>query len=210
MGEYVLVYGEKAKIGTCQEAWYVRYHDIRALANCGALTDAPNSVPVSRFFEDGMFRWRFPYPSEDQVGAFMYDGYEPNVVQVDDLNCTLPGCRCERGPSEMRWQIVAQVLRFGDLRVVVRCSACRESYSLDRSQAVVLAALLYQSDDVERHEVARRLLAGYGMRYWGVLEDVPDGEIDSDDMIRIAEKHWYMLEHGGPIDVEVEDARIAA
>ncbi len=79
MGEYVLVDGVMAKIGTMEDLYYVRYADYRRLFEAGRLSQAyASDLPES--YLDGGSRFRFPFPDEDQVGAFRYDNYGRGVL----------------------------------------------------------------------------------------------------------------------------------
>jgi len=64
MGEYAEISGERVKIGTCEDMYYLRFdqrHQVRALhGNVNPVKDAPE------------LRFRFPWPDEDvtEPGAF--------------------------------------------------------------------------------------------------------------------------------------------
>ena len=201
MGEYVRYLNDTWKVGSCSEAFYVRHVDIVELLAFGALSSVPNSVPVERYLEEGMFRWRLPVPREDDEEPFAYDDH---IGAHEDVPiAALPEPLSEACMNQCqidKWVLVGQVLRLDDLRLVVMCPKCRQTYSIDVHDATLVCGALCADEDKDRNELARRIMAGYGLRHYGSLRNLPDGAIAASDIVRVALAHWYVNEHQGPID----------
>lgn len=67
MGEYVHYEGDSAKIGTCEDLYYVTYDDLVTMIDRGATT-SPGNLPPREYLKNG-FRFRFPFPDEDALGV---------------------------------------------------------------------------------------------------------------------------------------------
>jgi hypothetical protein len=63
MGEYINWQGDSFKIGTCEDLYYVTFDDLLNMIKAGA-TKA--SGTPRDYVRDGGFRFRFPFPDEDQ------------------------------------------------------------------------------------------------------------------------------------------------
>jgi hypothetical protein len=71
MGEYVRYEGDSAKIGTCEDLYYVTYDDLVTMIERGA-TKANGNLPPHEYL-NGAFRFRFPFPDEDAMGVGRWD-----------------------------------------------------------------------------------------------------------------------------------------
>lgn len=72
MGEHALYRGERLKIGTCEDLYYLRAYQAEAV------TALPNNVDPVRDREE--VRFRFPFPSEDGVEPGQFDDYDRGLV----------------------------------------------------------------------------------------------------------------------------------
>lgn len=88
MGEYALYRGMPVKLGTCEDLYYVRYADFARMVAARELeryigSDAPAA------YLDGSYRFRFPFPDEDDRKPFTYDdfdkGFLVDVTAAPDL-----------------------------------------------------------------------------------------------------------------------------
>jgi hypothetical protein len=81
MGEYVKnIQGEEVKIGTCENLYYCRYSDKEMLLNADEYFDEKNG-----------FRYRFPFPDEDNKFPGDYDPYGRGfeVLLLEECSPTL-------------------------------------------------------------------------------------------------------------------------
>jgi hypothetical protein len=75
MGEYVTYNGDCAKIGTCEELYYIRFDGLLALVTSGAVTRAVGNLePADYLKPENGFRFRFPFPDEDATMQPFYNG----------------------------------------------------------------------------------------------------------------------------------------
>lgn len=82
MGEYILLDGQPFKVGTCEDLYYVRFDDLAAWVASGRATHHAlgGNLPPADYLR-GSFRFRFPFPDEDQIGPPYGDNY-PRAVTV--------------------------------------------------------------------------------------------------------------------------------
>jgi hypothetical protein len=66
MGEYIIL-GKLGhfKLGTCEDLYYIRYHDLKASVERGETHPVSGNLPPKVYLQ-GDFRFRFPFPDEDQ------------------------------------------------------------------------------------------------------------------------------------------------
>lgn len=88
MGEYVLYRGQPVKLGTCENLYFVRYADYARMVAAGEVTTWGGSSSPAEYL-DGAFRFRFPFPNEDDLAPFTYEdydrGYLVDVTGAPDL-----------------------------------------------------------------------------------------------------------------------------
>lgn len=78
MGEYVTYLGTHSKLGTCEDLYYVSFPKyITALRNGYLMPVANNDNPSEYAKPDSGFRFRFPFPDEDNfsfgdIGKYHY------------------------------------------------------------------------------------------------------------------------------------------
>jgi len=164
MGEYAEYKGERIKIGTCEDMYYLRAdqaHLVKPLSG----NVSPASVEDQK-----TIRFRFPWPSEDGIepGAFgdyskgrtFYDlkppeGVEHYTIQFSAPQGYLVSLPCPEGPEATHglrvhrngWpgavSVVQQAYRGGVLALICRC-ACGAAYNLptlEDAQPVIDACL---------------------------------------------------------------------
>lgn len=86
MGEYIELQDpvtgvwQVAKLGTCEDLFYVRYTDLRAAVDAGRTRFYVGNLEPAAYLrtEDG-FRFRFPFPDEDGA-AWTYENYDRGVL----------------------------------------------------------------------------------------------------------------------------------
>jgi len=71
MGEYVDYRGESCKVGTCENLYYVTFESMGEIALSG-LAMTGNAEPHEYLNEAYGWRYRFPFPDEDNDGVFKY------------------------------------------------------------------------------------------------------------------------------------------
>jgi len=68
MGEYVNYLGSSMKIGTCENLFYATFGNFRAAFKNGVLSQDEGSLnPADYLKPDSGFRFRFPFPDEDNL-----------------------------------------------------------------------------------------------------------------------------------------------
>jgi len=66
MGEIVQVKGDSFKLGTCEDLYYIRHHELEELDALGAMDKQPGNLNPAEYLEPRYgFRYRFPFPNED-------------------------------------------------------------------------------------------------------------------------------------------------
>lgn len=76
MGEFIKFRGESWKIGTCEDLYYARYSEFKVNA---ALYSNAGDGNVSDFLKPDTYRFRFPFPDEDEkfrMGVAYCDPYD--------------------------------------------------------------------------------------------------------------------------------------
>jgi hypothetical protein len=190
MGEYVKLGGQRIKLGTCEDLYYVRYEQLKRLV-FGMEKLGGNDEPEAYLKPEHGFRYRFPFPDEDEILLGMFNAYNrgylvgvPMDFMADKEHkkiCVSTACQniynvnhyitC---PADKAWvktcsdrselaplEIIQQKQVDGDLWVVCRCGWCGSAFRLPYEDAVKLT--IYMPDDDFAVEVARRMLSGYGM-----------------------------------------------
>jgi len=81
MGEYVTSYGQQVKLGTCEDLYYTRLDQLR---------DYSPKVDVEEYLNpDNGFRYRFPFPEEDNLTIGNYDNFDKGLIislHIDDYS----------------------------------------------------------------------------------------------------------------------------
>lgn len=176
MGEYVEYRGHQVKLGTCEDLYYARFSEIQQCVHAMKFVDG-NMSPAAYMNRSSGWRYRFPYPDEDQVSLFCkgdrdFDrglalpfvsvpGDDPWVCdRLTDLGQRYG--RRHRDCDELQSiEIVQQKLvPEGQLWTVLRCSGCDHKYRIDANDAEILAKRLFQLGE-EWREIALRMLSGY-------------------------------------------------
>lgn len=81
MGEYIKYHGEEFKIGTVENLYYTSFQKYLDALKSGALRQLKgNASPESYALPDSGYRFRFPFPDEDQLKFGQYpDNFERGV-----------------------------------------------------------------------------------------------------------------------------------
>lgn len=166
MGEYALYEGERIKIGSCEEMFWLRAEQADLVTPVAGSVD-----PVKH---RGKLLFRFPFPDEDGTapGSFE-DTFRRQPLVRYCPPCDHPG----------RAGLAYQQYHGNILVVVVRCEVCRKMWRLtevEDAQSVAaalhhLADVQIQADDdegaVRLRSTADRVVAGY------VPPDEPSGPL---------------------------------
>ena len=157
MGEYGLVSGERVKLGTCEDMYYLRADQVAQVVKVpGSLDPADPEVQAE-------IRFRFPWPDEDNVRPGAFDPYEravglygvqpPTGVEHHKVQFTasgyvvsLPCPESVEAEAGQRYgnvgytvhrngfagpvKIVQQAYRGGVLAVICQCGGCGAKYNL--------------------------------------------------------------------------------
>ena len=79
MGEYCYYHKEAVKLGTCESLYYIRHGDLVRMIAAGEVEKMPgNDAPEA--YLDGSYRFRFPFPDEDDLRPFTYQDYDRAFV----------------------------------------------------------------------------------------------------------------------------------
>lgn len=166
MGEYALYEGERIKIGSCEEMFWLRAEQADLVTPVAGSVD-----PVKH---RGKLLFRFPFPDEDGTAPGSFE----DTFRRQPLVRYCPPC-----DHAGRAGLAYQQYHGNILVVVVRCEVCRKMWRLtevEDAQRVAaalhhLADVQIQADDdegaVRLRSTADRVLAGY------VLPDEPSGPL---------------------------------
>lgn len=188
MGEYARVIrtGEEVKIGTCEDMLYLRA-DQRHL--------------VRYDFSENVFRFRFPWPDEDNVEPGMFDdpfrrlrvdipppdGFEHGIVQFvasrEGYNVCLP---CPEGPSEHGLHVhrngfagssflVQQRLIDGVLMAVFECACGRKWRAPTIEDAAPACEALIQRAETYEIDRATGEMTTHGRRLLEIARRIRQG-----------------------------------
>jgi hypothetical protein len=153
MGEYVDYLGESYKVGTCENLYYVTFQSMGEIA-LSALRLTGNAQPHEYMNEQYGWRYRFPFPDEDNDGLFKnengFSRYWPVPVPAT--------FREEYGWVDLG--IVQQKQVEGKLWIVVQSDG--KKWSLDAESAAELAEeMLVHAETEDDFTMVSRLVRGY-------------------------------------------------
>ena len=79
MGEHVKLRGETVKLGTCEDLYYTRFEQLKAMVS--ECQEMPGNMPPEEYLNPAHgWRYRFPFPDEDDVGIGEYQDYDKAVT----------------------------------------------------------------------------------------------------------------------------------
>lgn len=184
MGEFAHYYGDRVKIGTCEDMYYLRFNqrwDISA--------DSESVNPADDNEAKGL-RFRFPFPWEDNIApggysnafeAFRFDADLSEImknqvhhhsVQFKADPGYLVSLPCPEGPDEQPFKVhrngfkghvhlVQQGVREGCLSPIFQCGGCRAKFYVPQDAlAPALEKLL--ADYKHENDFQRRRLTAQG------------------------------------------------
>ncbi len=155
MGEYARYNGQRIKIGTCEDLYYLRASQLPLIQPERGEADPRTNASKA------VYRFRFPWPDEDVVAPGAFDNPFRsvalwNVTAPPDLkhdavqfvaqagyNVSLP---CPEGPMKIEGlkvhrngfsgpvKIVQQAYRNGVLALICECGGCGAKYNLPTIQ----------------------------------------------------------------------------
>ena len=153
MGEYVDYLGEPYKVGTCENLYYVTFESMGKII-LSALRLTGNDNPSEYLKEEYGWRYRFPFPDEDNDGLFKYEGAFGRVWPVPVPS----GWRDEYGWETLG--IVQQKQVEGKLWIVVENDG--HKWSLDMESAAELAGEMLSHAETENdYTMVSRVIQGY-------------------------------------------------
>ena len=198
MGEYAKYHGERIKIGTCEDMYYLRANQRFWLTESDVDFSDPKQLSSVRF--------RFPFPNEDDVppgGDFHGCGFERGVMVE---GCSPPyevnhdpynrGKVCSK-PN--RFQIIQQRFCEGVWMLIGRCPECNSIFNFGEDPTGIIPVLeackahTIQADLVDSAndgdfelgkfwlEMAIRIAAGYGIN--PSKKTPPPRRLDSADLL---------------------------
>jgi hypothetical protein len=168
MGEHVKHHGQTLKLGTCEDLYYVTFE--QACQVCFGADQAPGNLPPLEYLNPTHgWRYRFPFPDEDNVEPGSHRDYERGAtVGLDwsedgmthdtithstgdsyNVNIRLPcpatlrkDATLKHSPLPARWpvDIVQQKqMEDGSLWTVCRCHWCGHKFRLPPEEGLKLA-----------------------------------------------------------------------
>lgn len=169
MGEYALYRGNRIKIGTCEDMYYLRWDQRDQVTPLEGNLDPTTHLDVIRF--------RFPFPAEDGMApgefddhdkGFRLDGFEQpknmdhGSVQFSARNGYLVSLPCPEAGAVAGYTVhkngyggpaslVQQGWRGGRLVGIARCNGCHRAYRLeDGYEEAAAVAIRAQADRIVR------------------------------------------------------------
>lgn len=141
MGEFATYQGQRIKVGTCEDMYYLRADQLPLISGYE--------------FSFAVDRFRFPFPDED--------GIEPGQFGDHNRGVEIPGWtlppECEHDNCmETQMQLMQQAFRGGVLAIVVGCKLCGEKWWMPPEHA---RQVLIAFAAAGQHEIADRIDAGY-------------------------------------------------
>lgn len=152
MGEYAKYEGEKIKVGTCEDMYYLRFDQLNLIESL------PGEIDFSKDNQLQSARFRFPFPDEDGIppGGFerpdrtlpVHCGIPSDVhhtsIQFSNDRGLLVSLPCPEGESGKerpykihyngyggRVRIVQQRIWEGKLVLVCECGSCGVKYRIN-------------------------------------------------------------------------------
>lgn len=196
MGEYAMYAGQRIKIGTCEDMYYLRWDQRHIISPEEGQVDPTNPSHLASI------RFRFPWPDEDGRAPGDFENYG-RAVAVDGLKVPAevehhqvqfraePGyllsLPCPEGPQKSPapvihkngWRgdvlLVQQALRAEKLVSIFQCGGCNAKFRIeDVSQLTEMLEALRERAKKEGAEwykrIADRIEIGY---YYDQLDKVP-------------------------------------
>lgn len=192
MGEYIMYEGTQWKIGTCESMYYITYNALEWLVQQNLVSQAPANLPPADYLNPEYgFLYRFPFPDEDDNGAF-YTGYEYDrgwlvshmpyhlfqaethgsvYADIETRHSHLPKGRqsiaCPQSPdlnaATVEVEIYGQKRVGTKLHLLVRCPYCGKIWSMDESEGRAMGEWLMETSEPgdELAVIAERIIAGY-------------------------------------------------
>lgn len=80
MSENIIYKGASIKIGTCENLYYIRLAQLQAGLVDGTARPAPYNDSITEYLKPEVFRYRFPFPDEDDTQPGHFDPYNRGVV----------------------------------------------------------------------------------------------------------------------------------
>lgn len=81
MGEYIKLNGQSVKLGTCEDLYYATYDQVQNAVNSGAAERQPGNLPPPDYLAAAHgWRYRFPFPDEDNVAIGTHRNFDRGVL----------------------------------------------------------------------------------------------------------------------------------
>ncbi len=81
MGEYVKYQGQEIKLGTCEDLYYARLGQLEAAVAVGVLEGLDGNLNPTEYLDPkNGWRYRFPFPEEDDIDMGDFKDYNKGLV----------------------------------------------------------------------------------------------------------------------------------
>jgi hypothetical protein len=85
MGEYLKVNSKTIKVGTCEDLFYARLSDLQEIEALSISEQLEGNDSVQGYLDPkNGYRYRFPFPEEDGLGAGSYEKYDKGFAVTID------------------------------------------------------------------------------------------------------------------------------
>lgn len=86
MGEYIRLNGDAVKLGTCEDLYYCTFEQLCTFID--AMKKEPHNCDPSDYLkESGGWRYRFPFPDEDEIPIGTHDNFDRgHLVELPEEN----------------------------------------------------------------------------------------------------------------------------
>lgn len=161
MGEYIKINNEQVKLGTCEDLYYTRYSQLKNIVSMAGFCGG-NAQPEEYLNPKNGFRYRFPFPEEDNKQIGDYEDYDKGIIFTVDsdfetehknicVSTSVNGSyninhniKC---PNSKNWEqscsakhaspylLKQQKQVDGHLWIVCECGYCHNKFRLDKEGA---------------------------------------------------------------------------
>lgn len=181
MGEYANFNGQRIKVGTCEDMYYLRWDQAYKVTESETDFNDPDILSVIRFRfpwpdEDGnapgdfepfrrMRLWGVPVPAEVEHGLVQFkaaNGYlaslpcpESGELGASGMTRTVDGLTVHLNGYGGSCSLTAQGWRGGRLVGIAECNGCRHSYRLDDGNEEAVAVAIRSEADGKYRDADR-------------------------------------------------------
>lgn len=167
MGEYILVNGQSVKLGTCEDLYYVTFQTLQNLLNMGALAQdgQGNDRPSAYLSEKYGWRYRFPFPDEDNIDVGYHSDFDRGVVVPNFDRFHHDENEQDQDDRPGPFYLKQQKQIDGDLWIVLE-DGSGQLFRTDHDGGRQVAEAFWNAGGDFNQEMARRILDGYGLDHF--------------------------------------------